>query len=62
MAMPPVEDVGMARVIRDPINVDGVARVGAKHAPEMGEHTEEVLKELGYNAAEISGWREAGIV
>ncbi len=62
MAMPPVEDVGMARVIRDPINVDGVGRVGAKRAPDMGEHTEEVLKELGYSAADIAGWREAGIV
>ena len=60
--MEPVEDVGMPRVIRDPINVDGLARVGAKPAPEMGQHTDEVLSELGYSAADISGMREAGIV
>ena len=52
----------VARVIRDPINVDGVGRVGATPAPEMGEHTDEVLSELGYSAAEIEDWREAGVV
>jgi formyl-CoA transferase len=62
MAMQPLEDVGMPRVIRDPINVDGLARVGAKPAPDMGEHTDEVLSELGYSAADITGMREAGIV
>ena len=62
LAMVPAQDVGMARVIRDPINVDGLDRVGAKPAPEMGEHTDEVLQELGFTPAEIAAWREAGIV
>jgi len=62
MAMTAAEDVGMARVIRDPINVDGLARVGATPAPDMGEHTDEVLSELGFAAADIKNLREAGIV
>ena len=62
MAMTPTQDVGMARVIRDPINVDGLARVGATPAPDMGEHTDEVLSELGFAAADIQNLREAGIV
>jgi formyl-CoA transferase len=62
LAMVPVEEVGMARVIRDPINVDGLGRVGAKPAPDMGEHTDQVLRELGFSQAEIAAWREAGIV
>ncbi len=62
MAMPAVEALGMERVIRDPINVDGLARVGAKAAPEMGEHTDAVLAELGYSPSDIATLREAGIV
>jgi len=30
--------------------------------PEIGEHTDEVLKELNYNAAEIAKLREGGVV
>ncbi len=31
-------------------------------SPALGQHTEEVLLELGYSATEIQGWREEGIV
>jgi crotonobetainyl-CoA:carnitine CoA-transferase CaiB-like acyl-CoA transferase len=33
-----------------------------RHAPEYGEHTEEVLLELGYTWEEIAGLRERGAV
>lgn len=59
---PPVEDVGIDYIINDPVNVEGVARVGAKKAPELGEHTDEVLAELGYDAAAIAAFREQGVV
>jgi crotonobetainyl-CoA:carnitine CoA-transferase CaiB-like acyl-CoA transferase len=62
MAVEPVEDVGMARVIRDPVNVDGLGRVGVKKAPDLGEHTDEILKELGYTQADVDRLRGAGIV
>lgn len=32
------------------------------HAPSFGEHTEEVLLEMGYPAAQISEWIESGVV
>jgi formyl-CoA transferase len=62
MAVEPVEDVGMARVIRDPVNVDGVARVGPKKAPALGEHTDEILAEMGYAPADIERMRSTGVV
>lgn len=62
MAVVPREDMGLARVIRDPINVDGVARVGPKKAPELGEHTDEILGELGFTAADIVRLRGSGVV
>jgi CoA:oxalate CoA-transferase len=31
-------------------------------APALGEHTEQVLRELGYDAARIAGLKERGIV
>jgi crotonobetainyl-CoA:carnitine CoA-transferase CaiB-like acyl-CoA transferase len=30
--------------------------------PRFGEHTEEVLGELGYSGADIAGFRKAGVV
>jgi formyl-CoA transferase len=33
-----------------------------KAAPALGEHTDEVLKEIGYNADEIKALRDKHIV
>ncbi|MFM8354299.1 MAG: CoA transferase, partial [Gammaproteobacteria bacterium] len=62
MAMRAVEDLGMARIIRDPVNVDGLARVGPKKAPALGEHSDEILGELGYGAEHVARLREAGVI
>lgn len=62
MTRPPAEDIGLDRVIQDPINVEGVARVGAKKAPELGEHTDAVLAELGYSPEQIQQLHSAGVV
>jgi crotonobetainyl-CoA:carnitine CoA-transferase CaiB-like acyl-CoA transferase len=40
--------------------VHGVAKVPAKRAPRLGEHNEEVLRELGFSATEIDGLRASG--
>lgn len=54
IAPPADQSVPAEVVINHPLNVDGLARVGAVHAPEVGEHTAEVLRELGYDDARIA--------
>lgn len=62
MAVEPVEDVGMDRVIRDPVNVEGVKRVGVKKAPDLGEHSREILAEMGYSNREIEALAHSGVI
>jgi formyl-CoA transferase len=40
----------------------GVTKVPAKRAPELGEHNDEVLKELGFAANEIEQLRGSGVI
>jgi crotonobetainyl-CoA:carnitine CoA-transferase CaiB-like acyl-CoA transferase len=62
MAVVPREDGGMGRVLRDPINVDGVPRVGVRKAPALGEHTDTILSELGFGAGDLEQLRGDGVV
>lgn len=62
MAVAPLDDVGMSRVIRDPINVEGAARVGVRRAPDLGEHTDEILAGLGFTPADLQRLRDNGVV
>jgi crotonobetainyl-CoA:carnitine CoA-transferase CaiB-like acyl-CoA transferase len=60
----PLEGAGgrLTSTISSPMQVHGVAKVPAKRAPELGEHNEQVLKELGFTAAEIAGLRANGAI
>src|SRR5437763_5421347 len=53
----PLEGAGgkLKFTISSPIQMHGVAKVPAKRAPALGEHNEQVLEQLGVNAAEIEG-------
>ncbi|MBT4161100.1 MAG: CoA transferase [Gammaproteobacteria bacterium] len=62
MITPPVDDVGIDFIVNDPVNVNGLARVGATRAPEIGEHTDEVLAELGFDKSTIKSMHDKGIV
>jgi crotonobetainyl-CoA:carnitine CoA-transferase CaiB-like acyl-CoA transferase len=50
----------LKNTISSPIQVHGVTKVHAKRAPELGEHNEEILKELGFDMKEIDGLRMSG--
>jgi crotonobetainyl-CoA:carnitine CoA-transferase CaiB-like acyl-CoA transferase len=60
----PLEGAGgkLTSTISSPIQVHGVAKVPARRAPDIGEHNEEVLKQLGFTASEIDGLRASGAV
>ena len=58
----PIEGAGgnLKFTISSPIQVHDVAKVPAKRAPEIGEHNEEILEELGFDSNEIEGLRASG--
>jgi crotonobetainyl-CoA:carnitine CoA-transferase CaiB-like acyl-CoA transferase len=60
----PLEGAGgrLTSTIGSPIQMHGVAKVPARRAPAIGEHNEEVLKELGFTSAQIDGLRATGAV
>src|SRR5436309_16080451 len=60
----PLEGAGenLKLTISSPIQVHGVAKVSAKRAPDLGEHNDEVLKELGFDAKEIERLRASGVI
>ncbi len=47
------------RVLANPIKLDG-ERLPSQRAPQLGEHTEAVLRELGYDPTAIATLRASG--
>jgi formyl-CoA transferase len=60
----PLEGAGgkLASTISSPIQIHGVPKVPATRAPDLGEHNEEVLRELGFDATDIDGFRASGAI
>jgi crotonobetainyl-CoA:carnitine CoA-transferase CaiB-like acyl-CoA transferase len=52
----------LTSTISSPIQVHGVAKVPANRGPGLGEHNEEVLKQLGFSEADIEGLYANGTV
>ena len=63
-ALVPIEDAraGAAYTVSSPLQVAGQEKVPATLAPEIGEHTVEVLKGAGVPEAEIARLLRAGVI
>lgn len=55
-------DAGKVRVLRHPLRYDGEVPSVRKYPPRLGEHTEMVLKEIGYSSTEIEKLVESGVI
>ena len=60
----PLEGAGgnIKLTVSSPIQVHGVAKVPARRAPDLGEHNDEVLQELGFDTKEIERLRASGVI
>jgi formyl-CoA transferase len=60
----PLEGAGgkLTSTISSPFQVHGVAKASARRAPDLGEHNEAILQELGFDAKDIDGLRASGAV
>jgi crotonobetainyl-CoA:carnitine CoA-transferase CaiB-like acyl-CoA transferase len=48
--------------VDSPVVIEESPKVRPRMAPELGEHTEQVLEELGFDAAQIEGLRASGAI
>ncbi len=60
----PLEGAGskLTSTISSPIQVHGVSKVPARRAPEVGEHSQEILQELGFDPKTIEALQASGAV
>ncbi len=62
LMQPEHEAIPMPWMIDHPVNVDALPRATIHPAPDLGEHTDTILAELGYDAAERSTLRTDGVI
>jgi formyl-CoA transferase len=57
-----VETTSGLKLVASPIKIDGQPAPTPSPPPKLGEHTEEILRELGYDNDAIRQWRAMGVI
>jgi crotonobetainyl-CoA:carnitine CoA-transferase CaiB-like acyl-CoA transferase len=60
----PLEGAGEHQklTVSSPLKIHDVPKVAARRAPDLGEHNDELLKELGFGPDEVDGFRASGAI
>ena len=54
--------VGELQMLANPIHFSETPPAYDRHSPLLGQHTEEILAELGYSMAEVKSFHESGVL
>lgn len=54
--------LGVAKSVGNPIHLSETPITYRKHPPLLGEHSEEILRELGKSEIEIGNWKKEGVI
>jgi crotonobetainyl-CoA:carnitine CoA-transferase CaiB-like acyl-CoA transferase len=54
--------VGDKEVVASAINISGFSKAIRNYTPDAGEHSDEILKSVGYTDAELNDMRQKGII
>jgi formyl-CoA transferase len=55
------EHHGLQRLVGQPVQLERTPSAIARAAPKRGEHSEEILRELGLQTAELSSMKSKGV-
>jgi crotonobetainyl-CoA:carnitine CoA-transferase CaiB-like acyl-CoA transferase len=60
----PLEGAGekLKLTVSSPLKIHGVQKVSARRAPELGEHNDQLLTELGFSDRQIEEFRASGAI
>ena len=53
---------GDSLTVNSPIWIGGQEKARPRHAPAVGEHSEEVLRDAGFTVSEIAALRAEGVI
>jgi formyl-CoA transferase len=56
------DSLGDIDIVRNPINLDGSAAAIRRPSPDPGQHTDEILADLGYDDEDVAKMRKQGVI
>ena len=54
--------LGEIRIVNQVVKLSRTPAAIVQATPELGEHTDEILAELGFSAADLAGLRERSVI